>query len=141
MNPADFLDIADRLKSLPSEAGLRTSIGRSYYALYNVVHGSLSSEGIRLEGARSDHVLLVYYLTKCNDRDADKIGSALRDLHANRIDADYDMDVSINVDRSKLAYNLAQRMVTRFNALGLAGVQRIAQLIRYVPPPAPRSRT
>ena len=141
MNPADFLDVADQFKDSASEARRRTSIGRSYYALYNVVHGSLSSEGARLEGTASDHKLLVYYLTKCSDRDADRIGSALRDLHAYRIDADYDMQVSINDGRSKLAYQLAQSMVTRFNALGPPHIQRISQLFQYVPPPRPARRT
>ena len=37
MNGADFLEVAKRLEDSPSEAERRTSIGRSYYALYNVL--------------------------------------------------------------------------------------------------------
>jgi len=137
VNPADFLDIADQLRTSPSEAGQRTSIGRSYYALYNVVYGTLISQGVRLENEGSDHKLLVYYLTTCRDREADKIGGALRDLHSHRIDADYHMQLSIDPQQSEFAYRLARKTVDRFNALGVPDVQRIVQLIRFLPPPPP----
>src|SRR5574341_332593 len=59
MDPADFLAVADRLRSSPSEAERRTSVGRAYYALYNLLVMRLSSQGFSFQKDGGDHGRLV----------------------------------------------------------------------------------
>lgn len=139
MNPVEFLDIADRFQASTSEAERRTSIGRSYYALYNILLGSLSSQRVAFENGGRDHGRLVYYLTKCGHRQADKIGGALKLLRNLRTDADYHMNVAIDARQSQLAYQRARTAVDRFNALPQADLHTIVQRIKALsPPPPPR---
>ncbi len=136
MDPVDFLDIAARFWPSASEAERRTAIGRSYYALYNLVLDSLSSHDIKFQRAGRDHELLVYYLTTCPDPNAAKIGAALRDLRVQRNLADYDMSVGIAKSESELAYEKAKRAVGRFKEL--TNLTGIVHLIKSLPPPKRR---
>lgn len=136
----EFLDIADQFQASPSEAKRRTSIGRSYYALYNVLFGFFSSQGVVFENGGGDHWRLVNYLTKCNDRQAFKIGGALRDLRTVRTDADYHMNIPIEVAESQLAYRRARNAINRFNGLQQSpDIHTIVQIIKKVRvfPPLP----
>jgi len=133
MDPADFLNVADQFQASPFEAERRTSVGRSYYALYNVLFAFLSSRGVLFENGGRDHWWLVYYLTNCPHRQAARIGAALRDLRILRIDADYHMNVAINPPQSQLAYRQAGNAVNRFKGLQAADLQNIVQLINALP--------
>jgi len=139
MNPVEFLDVADRFQASTSEAERRTSIGRSYYALYNILLGFLSSQGVSFENGVRDHRRLVYYLTKCGYRQGARIGETLRDLRIIRNDADYHMNVTIDARQSQLAYQRARTMIDRFNALPPTDLHTIVQRIKALPPP-PLSR-
>lgn len=129
----EFLDIANQFQASASEAERRTSIGRSYYALYNVLFGFLSSQGVDFENGGGDHRRLVNYLTRCNDRQAYRIGGALRDLRTYRTDADYDLNVAIDASTSQLAYRQARKAINRFDALQHSpDIQTVIQLIKKV---------
>ncbi|MFQ5853696.1 MAG: hypothetical protein ACE5JU_24320 [Candidatus Binatia bacterium] len=131
----EFLDIAHQFQASSSEAERRTSIGRSYYALYNVLIGLLSSQGVPFENGGGDHWRLVNYLTKCNDRIAFRIGGALRDLRSVRTDADYHLNMPIEIAQSELAYKRARRAINRFDALQQSShIHVVVQLIKQVKP-------
>jgi hypothetical protein len=134
MDPATFLTVADRFQASPSEAERRTAIGRSYYALYNVVLRTLSSQGIPFSNTGNDHRQLVDYLFRCGHRQAARIGGALRDLRVARNESDYNMDHVIAVAQSQLAYRNAKNAVDRFNSLTPAELQSIIQSMKRVGP-------
>lgn len=80
MDPAAFLDIAQQWQASDSEAERRTSIGRSYYTLFNILRQSLSSRGVPFRSSGADHGHLVDYLTRCRNQEAARIGGILKDL-------------------------------------------------------------
>jgi hypothetical protein len=134
MDPADFLDVADRLQASPSEAERRSSIGRSYYALYNVLLGTLSSQGVIFGRVGTDHGDLVHYLIKCGNREAARIGGALRDLRTSRNESDYNMNAVIDMAQSQLANGKAKRAIDRFNKLPLMDLQTVTRSMKHVGP-------
>lgn len=66
MNARDFPEIADRFKDSAKKSECRTSIGRSYYGLLNVLLGALAVKGVPFRQPHDDHHLLVAYLTKAS---------------------------------------------------------------------------
>jgi hypothetical protein len=134
MDPAAFLHIAQQWQVSDSEAERRTSIGRSYYTLFNILHQSLSSRGVPFRSSGADHGHLVDYLTRCRHREAARIGGMLRDLRIQRNQADYDMNITIDTRQSQLAYQRAQNAVDIFNALSQTDLQTIIIHIQALPP-------
>jgi hypothetical protein len=92
MDARDFFTIAERYKSSHVEAERRTSVGRSYYALFNVLLGTLSGKGVIFRGTPDDHYTLISYLTKAGNRASGIAGSALKDLRLERNRADYEYE-------------------------------------------------
>lgn len=134
INPADFLTLANQLQASTFEAERRTCIGRSYYALYNLLIMPLSDKGVPFKNNADDHGRLVYYLTKCGDRIANNMAMALKQLRNSRNDADYRLKLTIDVSQSQMAYRRAESSVNDFNSLLAGQVQRIADSMRYLPP-------
>ena len=134
MDPAAFLDIAQEWQASDSEAERRTSIGRSYYTLFNILRQSLSARGVHFSSGSDVHRQLVDYLTRCRHREAARIGGMLRDLRIQRNQADYDMNITINTSQSQLAYRRAQNAVDRFKALSQTDLQTIITRIQALPP-------
>ena len=50
MDPLDFLEVAGDLQYSPKEAGVRTAVGRAYYAVFNYVRSYLAKNDIVLSG-------------------------------------------------------------------------------------------
>jgi hypothetical protein len=140
MDPATFLTVADLFQASSFEAERRTAIGRSYYALYNVVLSTLSSQGISFSHTGNDHRQLVEYLFSCGHRQAAHIGSALRDLRVWRNNSDYEMHVVIDVPQSQLAYAKAKQAVDRFNRLPAVDLETMVQAMKRIGPRPPRRR-
>jgi len=140
INPTDFLIIAGNFQTSSSEAERRTSIGRSYFALYDMLIDCLSAENVRFNKDGDDHWRLTYYLTKCGDRAADKMAGALKNLRFSRNLADYDLKASIGASQSEFSYKRAQSTISEIKSLLPKGIQRIAMSIRYLPPPPNRRR-
>jgi hypothetical protein len=134
MDPAAFLHIAQQWQVSDSEAERRTSIGRSYYTLFNILRQSLSSRGVTFSFRATDHGVLVDYLTRCSNQEAARIGGILNNLRVQRNDADYDMNLTIDINQSQLAYQKAQGAVDRFNALSQTDLQTIITRIQALPP-------
>ncbi|MBI3697248.1 MAG: hypothetical protein HY238_20735 [Acidobacteria bacterium] len=130
MNAADFLEVAKRLEGSVSEAERRTSIGRSYYALYNVLVDFLSSHGVPFDRNAKDHGRLVRCLMDTKHREADAIGAALRDLRNRRNEADYQMSRFVGPRESNHAYRLARTELDRFIALSPEGRHTIVERIK-----------
>lgn len=138
MNPGDFLGVADRLRAFQSEAELRTSVGRSYYGLYNILLESLSSRGVTFKKDGVDHWRLTNYLQRCRNQDAARIGTALQDLRVQRNDADYEMNAVIDKNQAELAYRRTQRVVALFTRLSETVLDRLVPIMKAIPPDPPR---
>ena len=100
MNPLDFLIVARRLSSSAKESDARTSIGRTYYALFN--HLKIKIEPIKEVPVSSEaHQALVRYLLKSNNKTLSSVGQCLNDLRKNRNDADYKMALVLDKTKSE----------------------------------------
>ncbi len=113
MNPLDFLIVARRLSSSAKESDARTSIGRTYYALFN--HLKIKIEPIKEVPVSSEaHQALVRYLLKSNNKTLSSVGQCLNDLRKNRNDADYKMALVLDKTKSELAVERADRALAQF---------------------------
>ena len=112
MDPVEFLAVARRLSGSVDEAALRTSVGRSYYAVFN--HLRLRLEPIKpFPGDVDDHKRAVYYLVGANNRDLQSIGQTLKDLRTSRNEADYRMNTVINQGQGRLALAKAEKAIEK----------------------------
>jgi hypothetical protein len=133
VDPAAFLNIAEQFQASDSEAERRTSIGRSYYALYNILCGSLASQGVYFTHRGGDHGLLVYYLTQCGHPQAADIGATLRDLRNYRNNADYYMNAMIDIHQSRLVYEKVRGAVDTLRELQQTDMATVVQRIKALP--------
>jgi hypothetical protein len=99
-NADEFLDVAESLVKRNDRAFCRTATGRAYYALYwkaldKALAGGVDVGAVQRSMATGSHDALSWvYRNKLNrerkpDVKAQAIGQVLRELHANRISADY----------------------------------------------------
>lgn len=94
MEPKAFLDLADDLKNKSdSEAALRTSVSRSYYALHNFLSQFIENEGFILPKAAEKHKLVFHWFHNCGITDISQIAKQLDDLREDRNYADYDLEI------------------------------------------------
>src|SRR5438874_568743 len=133
MDPITFLDVAAQLQSSLSEAERRTAIGRSYYALYNVLRSTLEAQAVPFTQGVDDHRRLTEYLFRCRHRAAARIGATLRDLRILRNEADYEMGITVTRQQSQFAYAQARQAVDRFKALTSTDMQTIIARIKAIP--------
>ena len=104
MDARDFFAIASEFRNSEKEAERRTSIGRSYYGLFNSV----------IATARS-------------------VGAILKDLRQHRNDADYNMVVVIDLKTTDFVYQKAAKALKEFDSITLVDLQDIAEAIRSMP--------
>ena len=94
MEPKAFLDLADDLKNKSdSEAALRTSVSRSYYALHNLLSQFIKDSGFFLPKTAKRHDLVCRWLHNCGVTCVSLIAKQLDELRDDRNDADYDLEV------------------------------------------------
>ncbi len=93
MDPRAFLELAAILKDGGNEASWRTSIGRSYYALFNLAARFINDNIAALSNSAEDHKKVYHYLNNCGIENVQDIASSLNSLRDNRNDADYKMDL------------------------------------------------
>ena len=123
MDGKDFLKIAQTFQASEIEAERRTSIGRSYYALFNAMVQTLQAQQIQFAGDVADHALLTKYLKSSGDNIAYKIGDTLTALRKDRNNADYGMRATIGRNKSEWAYRQAAdgfAYLSQINPIALA---------------------
>ena len=112
MDPLNFLGVARTLSETDQESNHRTSVGRSYFAVFN--HFRLRLDSLKpLPKTQEDHSLVVRYLTKAPNSELQSVGQTLSDLRKSRNEADYDMDVVVGQDQSRLALAKANRAIEK----------------------------
>lgn len=116
MDPLTFLDVARNLKDSAVEAEMRTAIGRSYYAVFN--HLRIEIERYKPFPKTADiHDHVVHYLANARSADLQSVAQHVRDLRTRRNDADYDMQMNILPDQTKLAYAKAHKALEKFGTV------------------------
>lgn len=133
MDARKFLPIAERYRRSSDEAERRTSAGRSYYALFNVILAALSEMGVNFRGTAEDHQKLIAYMKKARSKAAASIADALKDLRKERNDADYHLNSTFNESRSKYAYLKACDALLQFDAIPAAEMASIVRIIQALP--------
>lgn len=128
MDPLLFLDVAMALSGSDREADRRTSIGRSYYALFNHVRGKVQPLRF-LPGNDEDHKALSFYLIKANNRDLQSVGQFLKDLRVSRNQSDYEMNLTVEKSQSELARAQAQMAIDKLNGVGEAMTKTFIQAV------------
>ena len=133
MDARKFLPVEERYRGSTDEAERRTSAGRSYYALFNVILAALLEKGVNFGRTGQDHQQLIAYMKKARSKAAASIADALKDLRKERNDADYRLNSAFNQSRSSYAYLKAIDALSKFDAIPAAEMASIVRIIQALP--------
>ncbi|MBX9788753.1 MAG: hypothetical protein K2Y37_07535 [Pirellulales bacterium] len=93
MDAADFITLSGKLVSM-GKSGARSAVSRAYYGAFHVARAVLIDLASESCGSGKAHNLVPLYLGSANHPDASVAANLLSDLHANRIKADYSLDLA-----------------------------------------------
>ena len=116
MEPKAFLDLAANLKDGNNEASWRTSVSRSYYALFNWAAQFIrQNTPVVLSRDAKVHEDIYYYLNNCGVEDVKDVASSLNYLRDIRNDADYKLDSDrFDGNCANLAFIQARNAIKEF---------------------------
>jgi uncharacterized protein (UPF0332 family) len=118
MEGKDFLEVANRLFKSAHEADRRTSVSRSYYAVFNHVKTAFESFNVTLSSDASAHQKICHYLRNSGLDEAEDLAQVISDLRIKRGDADYDMKASgFDNKNCLLWYKKAELCIDSFNGV------------------------
>ena len=120
MDPWHFLIVAEQLSDSKLEAARRSSISRSYYAIYNEIVTFLGERGVTLP-QRDAHEKLCRCLTGTGHQALALIAEQLRWLRLDRTAADYDMAANparFSMPRTERALSQARTIRQQFVSVG-----------------------
>ena len=129
MDPLDFLNVAASLCESGEEAERRTSVGRSYFALFNHLRIKLAAI-TQIPTTDEAHQAVVHYLTHANNRNLSSVGQSLRDLRSSRNVADYKLDGTVDQADSRVALVKAK---SAFGKLSTVGDNALRSAVQAVP--------
>jgi hypothetical protein len=130
MDAREFLLIAERFRNSGVEAERRTSAGRSYYALFNVVVSTLAGNGVPFSETYDDHRRLISNLTNAGSTTAASVGRLLKELRTDRNRADYRLDEMFESITSELVYSRAIKALRQFDSIPAAELASIVKRIQ-----------
>lgn len=121
MDPKAFIDIAQSLidETAPSEAAIRTSIGRSYFGLFNLLASFIKKSGFDLPKAAEAHKIVHRDLYECKVDAARCVAQLLDSLRDDRNIADYNLEFSGYKDsrNAELSLRRARKAYDDFEGL------------------------
>ena len=116
MESKAFLELAEQLsKNGTSEASLRSSVSRSYYALFNFMAQFINENVESLSQTANDHKNVYRYFHNCDFEDIEIIASNLNDLRDERNDSDYKLH-SDKFNNQITVYLLFKKASIAFNS-------------------------
>lgn len=117
MDAKDFLKVAKQLLRYNNEAKWRTSIGRSYYGIFNYLKQECETLNIHIYDNSRGHDQLKTYLQNCEIDEGVEIGSKIGDLYTQRIIADYKLKEEVGESTAKTVFEKAQDITKRFPSI------------------------
>ena len=88
MDPAEYISFAGRVAGLGA-AGARSAVSRAYYGVFHLAISLLDAFQCAPPRNAASHQLVSEFLGSSNHPDARQAARMLRDLHRDRIRADY----------------------------------------------------
>jgi uncharacterized protein (UPF0332 family) len=121
MTGRDFLSFAMTLHNSDDEAARRSAVSRAYYGLFHQVKEIFVAANIRLKHNHEDHSTMTHYLGVSKVLDAKYIGEKLKDLRAERNEADYDLQkAKFGKKQCEIQCLLAETLCNKLDGLDLA---------------------
>jgi uncharacterized protein (UPF0332 family) len=116
IDPIKFLGVAGELKDHQSEEYRRTSVNRSYYAVFLYFRDYLNRTGVSKDNqSKHDiHEFVIQCLSYSNTRPGSIVGQKLNDLRQYRNHSDYEINNIFLCDSSSV-HKIAQGIITDFN--------------------------
>jgi uncharacterized protein (UPF0332 family) len=119
MNGADYIDFAAKIAVTYSDAAsCRSVISRAYYGAFHLARSLLERIGSRPPRNANAHVFTQHRLMNCGHAGAVEAGQLLRDLYADRLNADYSLERRQveNVGYARAGVATARRIQTLIEA-------------------------
>lgn len=115
MNPLDFFNTAELLSKYTKPEHLRTSVGRSYYAVFLLLRNFLAENGLKKK--RSAHEFVRKCFQYCEVKEGTELANSLYKLHQRRSDADYFLEKQITPNICVDALDRAKKITKDFAEL------------------------
>lgn len=129
MNPLEFLTTAETLSKLSGEADWRSSISRSYYALYQLFRVEIIKWPVAIrekaglgKGHLVNHDRLCMCMKSHGDARIKEMGEYLETLKQSRHDADYPIDKKVKREQAEQELQNARDLESGINSYGGTGV-------------------
>lgn len=132
MDALEFLKVAKKLIN-GSEANWRTSIGRSYYAVFNHLKKECINLGVAIPKSSKGHNDLYINFYNSGIQEAVDIGAGINDLYSQRLTADYELNSTITKQTADLVLRKAENIISKYptidKAAFKAGVEKYKSAI------------
>ncbi len=116
MEGIEFLKVAEKFKASNDEDERRTSVSRSYYAIFNQIKTHFHRHKIRIPDNYEAHGKIYKYLHNCGIGEIEQHAKSFQSLRKDRNQADYEMDNSrFNKNTCNLIFAKAQLIIGVFN--------------------------
>lgn len=116
MDALEFLKIAKKLIK-GGEAHWRTSISRSYYAVFNHLKKECISLGIAIPKSGKGHNELYLNFYNSGIQDAQDIGAKINDLRSQRVTADYELNSTVSKQTADFTLRKAEGVIAKYPAI------------------------
>lgn len=123
MDPKDFLIIANRLRAKNKEMHWRTSIGRSYYAVFNYLRDECCKLGFNVPSNAEAHGDIRDMFFNSKVEIAEDIGSKIENLLSQRLIADYRMNETVQSGEATVSYERARKIINDFGNIDKAALK------------------
>lgn len=130
MEPKLFLELAKKLLTMSSEAAYRSAVSRAYYAVFHAAAVFLDKMGFATARSSQAHGQLPIRFNNCGTKDGVQMARWLKDLHRNRLSADYDLNSSDFNAQFKSAMLIAQAEQALLRLHALAASPNLCDQIR-----------
>jgi len=117
LNPEEFFKTAEKLKDSDKESDLRTSMGRSYYAIFLHFREYLLKLGIVSKQKKGMHFFVQACLSNSRVKEAQSLSTELHELEQKRTKADYNLNAKITPKEAADTLKDAQEAVGKFHSL------------------------
>ena len=117
MNPAEFLHTAQDLTNGTRESDYRSSISRSYYAVFLSLREFLDQNGLKKTKSPNlqAHEFVEQCLEWCEIKAGIKVATILNQLKKHRKFSDYDLHIAISQQDSSDVFQKAHKAISDFS--------------------------